>query len=217
MNAPHFAWSLIPALCLLTTFARADVVPPLPDDCPPGTFVDYGCGSAFCRAIVCETDADCKGGDCEPVTACFGPNPGLQPPPTEHGGPCLRGDTCSEDYLTCLTLGLCLTVGDGTTSDATTAGATTANTTTTGTTMTGGPPGTSTEPVTTGVTPTSGDSSTSTASSSTGTPAGAGSSETSGGSEGSKGCSCVLTPGSSGVLAMFWLVAPFCRRPRPHR
>lgn len=214
MNLPRIAWSLIPMLALFTAPARADVVPPLPDECPPGSAVDYGCGSAFCRAFVCETDADCKGGDCEPVKGCFGENDGLKPPPIEHGGSCLRGDMCSDKKLTCQTLGLCVSFGDGTTGDGTTAGATT-GVATTGvatavTASTGGLPGTSTGAATMGSTPTGGGLSTGTS----GATGAGGSSETSGGggSRGGGGCSCSLVGGSPGLLGLLGFAALRRRR-----
>jgi MYXO-CTERM domain-containing protein len=214
MTLSRIAWSLIPVLALFAASARADVVPPLPDECPPGSTVDYGCGSAFCRAFVCATDADCKGGDCEPVKACFGPNDGLQPPPTEHGGPCLRDDTCNNELLTCQTLGLCLSFGGGTSGDATTAaastGAASTGVATTGAASTGGSSGISTGVGTTGSAPTGGDLSTSTGAVTGGATGGGGSSETSG--SGGGGCSCSLVDGSPGLLGLFGLAALRRRR-----
>jgi MYXO-CTERM domain-containing protein len=213
MNLPRIAWSLIPMFALLTAPARADVVPPLPDECPPGSAVDYGCGSAFCRAFLCETDADCKGGDCEPVKGCFGENDGLKPPPIEHGGSCLRGEMCSDKKLTCQTLGLCVSFGDGTTGDGAT-GATNGTATTgvasAGTASTGGLPGTSTGAATMGSTPTGGGLSTGTS----GATGAGGSSETSGGggSRGGGGCSCSLVGGSPGLLGLLGFAALRRRR-----
>lgn len=214
------AWLLVVLFAGIAGPARADVVPRPPDECPPGSDLQYYCGLAFCRAFVCKTDADCTTGTCQPTQGCFREYDWTQPPQTEHGGPCQADDTCSGEEQTCETIGLCLpgegtsSTGDGTTTSGTTSGTTTGASSSTGaastgvtSTSTGAPDGTSTSAPTSGAqtgADTSGEAG------SSGSHASAGDSgDTKGGCTG-----CSSAGGAPGLLGLVVLAALRRRRAR---
>lgn len=215
---------ILPLTALLVSFAgpaRADVAPPPPEDCPPGSFIQTLCGGSFCHASECQSDADCHDGAvCQCAKACISLHDGFDPPAPVHGGPCSPDDVCDKPEETCQAIKLCLPPGGGTTSGTGgevpvcpgTSGGTTG--TSTGTSTSDGT-STGSSSSTTAAAPTSGavDGTTS-----SGGSAGSSSSDTAGGSgHGDKaGCSaCSLIDGSQGLLVVVALAAVRRRRLKP--
>lgn len=205
---------IFPLTALLVSFAgrvRADVAPPPPEDCPPGSVGDVGCGASFCRVLDCQSDTDCLGGAvCQCTKVCINP--------FNYGGrPCSSDDTCSQRMETCQAIKLCLPPEGGTTSG--TGGEAPICPATGGTTGTSTMGDTSTSTSTTlstitAATPTSGDAPTTAGPSGT---AGSSSSDTANDpSRGGKGgCSpCMLTDGSHGLLVVLALAGARRRRSR---
>lgn len=206
---------IFPFSVLLVSFAgrvRADIAPPPPEDCPPGSRILIGCGAAFCRALDCQSDADCQDGAvCKCTTACVSPFPDIQPPTLVHGGPCSADDTCSKPEETCQAIKLCLPPDGGATSG--TGGEAPICPATGGTTGTPTTGDTSIGTSSTAAAPTSGDASPTASSSGT---AGSSSDTANGPSRGDKGgCSpCTLTDGSHGLLVVLALAGGRRRRSR---
>jgi hypothetical protein len=105
------------ALTLLATRARADAVPPPPDDCALGSQGNTCHGGTYCTPPApCTSDADCTGGEvCQPLAVCIGQvscyggvvidgGPSTFPQASVEG--LCSGGTC-DDGASCTTMSLC--------------------------------------------------------------------------------------------------------------
>ncbi len=108
--------------------ARADVVSPPPERCPGGSKpVEFCHGPPTCRALTCETDADCSGGmvcrDARICTTeyccsgrCCGGGCGSEPTVYTHVfGPCDSSGGCADFGAACTMQKVCVR---GTSTDA---------------------------------------------------------------------------------------------------
>jgi hypothetical protein len=117
------------ALALVSTRARADAVPPPPNDCPAGSQGETCHGSPYCQPAACKTDADCTTGQtcavvslCISMTSCFGsvapPDGGSNTIPEQNVvGPCNADGTCDGvggGGASCTPVRVCATPGDTT-------------------------------------------------------------------------------------------------------
>ena len=124
--------ALVATLAVAT--ARADAVPPPPDDCLEGTTGDTCHGGIFCRARGCTDGSQCDGGElCEDRELCVGQvdcaggwDPDAGPSYTNTvEATCEGGAACAEG--TCQTVKVCVppttASGGGTTSGGSSGGA----------------------------------------------------------------------------------------------
>ena len=188
-------------LALASLPARADVVPPEPEACLPGSTPSTCHGGAHCRAQKCETDTNCTGGAvCKEITACVRTvNCAGNIAPEDDAraydqdaleGNCPASGTCAAG--TCQSIRVCVQADTSTATATTTSSTSTATATTTSSTSTG-------------------------ASTSTGTDSTATATSTDSASGGkSSGCGCVVGGrGGAGLLALtFGLGVLLIRRRR---
>ena len=147
--------SVAAMLALFAGTARADAVPPEPEDCPVGSVGATSHCGAVCHALVCANDGECPDGTaCLASKACILVDDCVRPAQNIHAGPCSPESTCAGEGAVCQSLKLCVP-GESTSSDD--GGNTTAGTTSTATsgtatsgTATSGTSGTSDATPTTG-------------------------------------------------------------------
>ena len=108
----HALWIWLCLAWLVTFFpggaARADAVPPPPNDCPPGAIGETGHNGPYCMPKACSTDAECTdrlGYDkrprtCAPLAICVETRKEPSASGWSHGTPITRRiahEICSED------------------------------------------------------------------------------------------------------------------------
>ena len=103
-------------LVLLAPEAQADVVPPAPEDCPPGSVGSTDHYGPHCRPSICRSDEDCKDGQrCRELALCVFEKTYEHWRGNTHRrevrGSCAQGEACPEES-SCETAKRCVPAGD---------------------------------------------------------------------------------------------------------